>query len=368
MSTAIVYVRPGFGGILDYSESVLEILREGLPGARISVITAPGEGLPSWQGMRLARLVRAQEGVVLAEMGAGDASIFWCLSSVANERPVVVTVHDPGVIVQGLFSPRLPGGKYPRAKQVAAHVDNILWTLVGRHAVQAMLARCRARVVLNPAIDTVNGLPATYLPQPLYRPGLDPRIPPETSSIAYLGYWAPAKGLEDLLEAYRIIGETHRSVRLIVAGGTARGEYDPYERDFRRRTAALAPEIEMPGFIPAPRLDGFLRSLSALVLPYHPEVPGGASAMLLRAQEAGVPLIVGNTPQLRSQVDPANVTLVPPRDATALAQAIADHLDDPARHEEAARREQLRVHDEHGREAVSRRLLAIVKDACAPSP
>ena len=318
--------------------------------------------------MRLARLVREQEGVVLAEMGVGDASIFWCLRGVASERPVVVTVHDPGVIVRGLFAPRLPAGNYPRAKQVAAHVDNILWSRVGRRAVQTMLARCRARVVLNPSIDTVNGLPATYLPQPLYRPGLVPRASPGTPAIAYLGYWAPAKGLEDLLEAYRIVHETHRSVRLIVAGGTATGEYDPYERDFRRRTAALAPKIEMPGFIPLPLLDGFLRSLSALVLPYHPEVPGGASAMLLRAQEAGVPLIVGNTPQLRSQVDPANVTLVPPCDAQALAKAIAAHLDEPARYEAAARREQLRVHDEHSREVVSRRLLAILTEAGASGP
>ena len=105
MPADIVYLRPASGGILDYSQSVLAILREALPALRITVRTIPAAVRPFREGLRLARQVRAWDGPVLAEMGAGDASMLWCLSRLVRERPVVVTVHDPGVVVQGLLGP-----------------------------------------------------------------------------------------------------------------------------------------------------------------------------------------------------------------------------------------------------------------------
>ena len=98
-----------------------------------------------------------------------------------------------------------------------------------------------------------------------------------------------------------------------------------------------------------------------LVLPYHDDVPGAASGMLMRAQEAGVPVIVSDVPALRGQVDPANVGLVPPADVDALTRAIAEVLADPGAADVAARREQRRVHRDHSRVMVGRRLTEILQ-------
>ena len=136
---------------------------------------------------------------------------------------------------------------------------------------------------------------------------------------------------------------------------------EAYETEFRARAGAISSRIELPGPIPASELDAFVGGLTALVLPYHLELAGGASAMMMRAQEAGVPLVISDTPNLRALVDEANVTLVIPRNCELLASAIADVLANTERHEVRARNEQARVHRENGHQAVGARVIEILR-------
>jgi glycosyltransferase involved in cell wall biosynthesis len=359
----LVYVRPSFGGIFDYSDSVLRIMRARFPALETEVVTTSSGGNPLEEGLRLARDLRRRPGVIYADLGLGDAAMFWALLRLVRERAVVVTLHDPGMVVNGIIrSQRLEAGPPLLARAVRSGTFR-LERLIGRRVVGAMLRRCRAVLVLNPAVPSVLGVPLQYLPQPVYDPVVHPHAMPRPAKLAYLGYWGPSKGIEDLLEAYRALLPRFPEARFVMAGGGVPG--DPFEASFRARVAAVSPRISMPGFIPPDELTTFLRSLSALILPYHPELAGGASAMLMRAQEAGVPLVVSDTPMLRAQVGASNVTIVPPRDHRALGDALAALITDPQAHNDRAAREQARIHAEHGHPAVAARLAEILARAVA---
>jgi glycosyltransferase involved in cell wall biosynthesis len=341
---------------------MLAILRAQFPGTEMVVICASNARPTRAEARRLQEEIEKHRGPVLAELGGGDRATFLALRRLARDRTVVVTVHDPGVVVGDLVRLRwLDRGPWP-LPILGWQAARLLRRTVSDRLIRRMLARTAARVVLHPGMNQVLGLPASYLPQPVYTPTLRARAVPATPKIGYLGFWSPLKGTEDLLQAFRTLLPRFPEARFVLAGGgTSAG--DAYAQDFAGRARRLSPRIELPGFVPSHELDAFIRGLSALVLPYHPALPGAASAMLMRGQEAAVPLIIADGGMLRGQVDPANVTLVPPGDPDALAAAIAEHLSSPEVHEERARREQARIYQEHNHQAVGSRLKSLLEAA-----
>jgi glycosyltransferase involved in cell wall biosynthesis len=355
----LLYVRPAFGGIFDYSESILGILRTRLPGTAIEVVTARSQGDPIVEGIRLAREIEARDGVVCVDIGSNDAAMLWALLRVSRVRRVLVTIHDPGVVVGGLLRSRRVGALSPLAKRIAESAAFRLERRFGPSLIRWVLHSCAGRLVLNSSVRSVLGVAVEYLPQPVYGQQIIPHLVPEPPRVAYLGYWGRVKGIEELLASYQQLAPRFPGVQFLIAGGGVSAD-DTYARQVRDRVAAGGLNIELPGFIPPGELDEFLRGLTALVLPYHPELAGGASAMLMRAQEAGVPLVISDTPMLRAQVDVANVTLVAPRDVASLTAGISDVLTNATHHNARARAEQLRVHRDHGKPVVGDRLLEIL--------
>jgi glycosyltransferase involved in cell wall biosynthesis len=232
----------------------------------------------------------------------------------------------------------------------------------GPKIIRSTLRRCRAVLVLNGALPTVLGVPVQYLPQPVYEAELEPHELPNPPKVAYIGYWGTQKGMDELLTAYGELLPRHPSVRFVIAGGAVPGD-QTYQREIQTRVAALGSRIELPGFIPPAELSSFIRGSTAIVLPYHPELAGGASAVLMRAQEAGVPLVVSDTPMMLGQVDRENVTVVPSRNAPALTAGISEILTDPERANSAAAREQSRIHLRNGHARVAERLGEILAAA-----
>jgi glycosyltransferase involved in cell wall biosynthesis len=353
----MIYFRPAFGGIFDYSESVLRIMREHLPGNPIDVVTVRSEGTPFAQGVRLAREFWGRDDTLYVDMGAGDGGLFWALHFLSFKLDTVVTLHDPGVVVGAVV--RAPATGLRVAQTLAEKLYFRLNRWAAPHLIRATLTRCRAVLVLNSAVQEVFGVRPTYLPQPVYRPTPIVRQTPPVPTIAYLGYWGDIKGLGEIIEAFGLLIPRFPGVRFVIGGGAPPGN-PAYDQAWRARIAAVSPRIEVPGFIPPSDLDRFIEGLSALVLPYHPELAGGASAMLMRAQEAGVPLVLTDTTMLRAQVDPRNVTLVPARNGPALAGAIARVLTHPQYVQKAAAREQARIYAQHGHRMVAERLLRIL--------
>jgi glycosyltransferase involved in cell wall biosynthesis len=136
-------------------------------------------------------------------------------------------------------------------------------------------------------------------------------------TIGLLGQLSPHKGHDDAIEAARQLGS---SFRLVIAG-----EGKPaYEDALKKKATGLS--VEFPGFASVPQ---FFREIDMLIVPSWEEPFG---IVLLEAMAVGIPVIAtarGGPPEIISS--PAEGVLVPPRDPSALANAIKSLASDDQR-------------------------------------
>lgn len=147
--------------------------------------------------------------------------------------------------------------------------------------------------------------------------------------VLYVGRLDIGKGLEELIEAARIVLERcpDSGLRFVLAG---KGPLLPKLQNLVRE-AGVEQHFEFRGHIDAGRRDELVelyRRASMFVLPSHHE---GMPTVLLEAMAAGVPAIstaVGGALEVVN--DGQNALLVPPREPQALARAILRLLQQPA--------------------------------------
>ncbi|MFA5110383.1 MAG: glycosyltransferase [Desulfobaccales bacterium] len=162
--------------------------------------------------------------------------------------------------------------------------------------------------------------------------------------VGRLDHWG--KGHKELFEAMASLKENYPLQALIIGGGRRKKEV--------RALAASLGLAEVVHFLGHRRdVPELLKALDIFILPSYSE---GMSLALLEAMAAARPVIVsrvGGLPEVVQQ----NKTglLIPPRDADALAEALARLLDDPdlAQKLGAAARRRVRAHfslDRLGRE------------------
>lgn len=286
------------------------------------------------------------------ELGSNEREIFWCLFFTSKVR-AVVTVHDPGRIIDGLFRlPSLSSAAWP-FPGIERRYYQLLDKLIGERLVWSTVLRCRRLYCLNQSMASQLSSKALYLPQPVYSPRPRQRIIPSKLSFAYTGYWSTTKGLDYLFDAYVTLAQEFPHATFIL-GGQGTNEVDEYSHQLRARIQTGPSNILAPGFIPSAELDSFLANLSALVLPYLPEVPGAASGMLMRAQEQAIPLILTRTPAFLGQVAPDDATFIEPANVAELVEAIRAIIENPNKFNHAAERAQSRLYETHSWEAVAK--------------
>jgi len=355
----VLHVRPSRGGIAAYGQVVTELYRHA--GIAVQALDAPDD----WSASRVVRAVDAHHtDVVHFEIGVAHASLLWAsrrLLRTGDSRTQIVTIHDPGLVVRATAG---PGPAGPRPLRYAAKVARAIADVT---VVRVLIANWRrdeavVKVYLRP--DLGDGPGSHYLPPPTFHrsPGLVSKLPESPSAklrVGFAGYWGREKGLETLIEARRLLGPQDR-LEFMLAGGAPTGT-DPFVAAMRREALRVDPGVLLPGFFADDQLDATIAGLNALVLPYWPELPSGTSAMAMRAAECGVPVIAGDTPTLRGLLGDSAV-YVRPKDAGALAAAIASFLEDPAPFFKNAEALKHRVFRDHGWDEVSRRLSAILDE------
>jgi glycosyltransferase involved in cell wall biosynthesis len=170
----------------------------------------------------------------------------------------------------------------------------------------------RVRVLAHGAFDYLTRLPDERpLPEDLARV----RGP----VILFFGLLRPYKGIEVLLEAFRSV----RGAELWIVG-MPRMALEPL-----RAAADAAPGIVrfVPRFVPDPELPAYFRRADIVVLPYR---DGEHSGVLYTGLAFGKPMVlsaVGGFPELAARHGAARI--VAPGDPAALAQALAELVDDP---------------------------------------
>ncbi|HKT02673.1 MAG TPA: glycosyltransferase [Rugosimonospora sp.] len=208
----------------------------------------------------------------------------------------------------------------------------------GRHAVLAVervatwlthkvVANAEAVAACTRTSERVPAGKVTVIYNALPPEAFQPAAPAELDSaypvLVCVANLKPYKGLADLVAAAGRLRDRGRPCTLVLVGE------GPDEPHLRRLGARLGVDLRLLGA----RTDvtGLLARADVAVLPSHTE---GMSNAVMEAMAAGRPVVataVGGTPEL---LDGGRGRLVPPADPEALADAIAQVLEDPG---EAAR-------------------------------
>jgi glycosyltransferase involved in cell wall biosynthesis len=150
---------------------------------------------------------------------------------------------------------------------------------------------------------------------------------PDATDLVFMGELRPVKGIDVLIDAIALL---HRNGRAVTATLVGSGP----DRDAR------VAQVERLGLSADIRFEPAMPGHKALTLGRIMVVPSRAESLpyvVLETAAGGKPLIttrVGGIPEIYG---PMSDQLVPPEDAPALAQAIADALDDPTATAETAR-------------------------------
>ena len=233
-----------------------------------------------------------------------------------SARPrVIVEVHGDWRTATRLYGSRLRRAVAPWADRVAAtavrHADRV--RVIGTYT-----ERLVREVGYGGEVDRFVAF--RDFREFLGRPTVPP---PSEPSVAYLGGFQRAKGLDVLLAAWPEVRAAVPSARLEVAGP---GRPDPA---MRRHLRAVGPSVRVRGVIPAGEVATFLDRATLVAIPSRSEGLGRAALEALARGRPVVATTAGGLPEVVT--DGASGSLVPPGDARALAAAIIGLLRDPGR-------------------------------------
>lgn len=193
-------------------------------------------------------------------------------------------------------------------------------------------------------------------------------VPPEKHPfrIGYFSRIAPAKGLHQLVEAFRLLlrNPSLPPARLVVAGHVSRGDR-AYFRQVRRQVArrGLAGWFDYRGELDRDEKIAFLRSLDVLCVPAtRPESRGLA---LLEGLAAGAPAVVPDHGVFSELIAETGGGLVyEPNRPTALAAALERMIRDPDLAQRLGRRAQAVVHQRHDVRTMAERMMTLYSAVC----
>jgi glycosyltransferase involved in cell wall biosynthesis len=173
----------------------------------------------------------------------------------------------------------------------------------------------------------------------LFSPARDetaPDLGPEPT-IAFCGSFRPWHGMDDLLEAFRIVVAEHvPGARLVCVGD------GPLRRDFERnaREAGLADRVHVTGLVPQHEVPRWLREASVAVAPY-PRIEGFyfSPLKIYEFLSMGLPVVAADTGEIPSLLgDGERGLLYEPGQPRELARALAQLLADAPRAQRMGRR------------------------------
>ena len=186
--------------------------------------------------------------------------------------------------------------------------------------------------------------------------------PAESRMVLYVGNFSQGahwKAFDVLFDAWALVHQQDPEARLVLLGGGDRAAWEHYVEKL-----GCAGAVEFAGRVADP--GAYYRRAAMFVLPSRVE---GMSNALLEAQAWGLPCVVSDIPGNRCVVDDGqNGRVVPVDDATALAAAILQLLDDPALRSELGHQARGRAEREYDIHRVVDRLVKLYQHICKSSP
>ena len=177
----------------------------------------------------------------------------------------------------------------------------------------------------------------------------------EPARVLFLGRLEAAKGVDELLQAGAMLAARFPALRIVLGG---EGDLDRVRR--RAAELGIADRVELPGWMEPGQRDVELARAAVFCLPSHAE---GLPMSMLEAMAVGKAVVVskvGGIPEVIADGD--NGLLVAPRDAHALAAALARVFEDDALRARLAQCARASVEQNYSTEVVCGKLAAIYKD------
>ncbi len=236
--------------------------------------------------------------------------------------PLVVTLHEPREIVHRPYR-YLNLETKPRPIRIARR---ILDEHYGR-AQRRRLLRAATPIVLGLRgrrdLEEVWGISGSQVVPHVAFPSGKRRERDDAFHILFAGFIGPHKGLETLLEAFRLLRmqQPGQALKLHIVGKDPQYGQKPLLAQLDQ--LGIATDVELPGYLSEEELLRTFCESSVAVLPYEPQLGGAASGMLIRALSSGTPTICSNVPSLRQDIVVGKTALEFP---AGNAQALADEL------------------------------------------
>ena len=182
--------------------------------------------------------------------------------------------------------------------------------------------------------------------------------------LVAVGRLDPIKGFDVLVEALALLDARGTRFRCRIIGeGPERGALVA-----RIRRHGLADRIDICGAQPQEAVQAALHEAALFVLPCVVAADGnrdGIPVAMMEAMAAGAPVVSTRVSGIPELVGEGEGVLVAPNDASALADALAGLLADPARRERIALAARRKVEREFDARREALRLLGLLTDACA---
>jgi glycosyltransferase involved in cell wall biosynthesis len=292
-----------------------------------------------WQQWRLARYVRAQ-GIRIVHSFGFYANVFAIPAArLGGAEVVVASIRDTGDHLSWL--------QKAMQKWACRAADHVLVNALAVRTVLVGQGYEAGRISVIP-----NGIDVSRFKDHGGAESLrvELGLPPTSPIVAAFLRLNRLKGVEYFLEAAALLVKRFDEARFLIVGDSVSEAYRDELEDYADRLG-LGDRVVFAGFrsdVPA--------LLSEVCVSVLPSLSEGLSNVLLEAMAAGVPVVatsVGGTPEVVE--DGVTGLLVPPRDASALAQAIGSLLADPDRGRSIGHAGRLRVAEQFSLEATVRK-------------
>ncbi len=257
--------------------------------------------------LRINRILRDFSPEILHIQEVHPVLVGWTLYSYRKRIPVLITVHDPVPHSGGLSR---HGWQWRIVTWFRGRADRLI---VHGPRMQAELEDLDSRVAGR--VDIVpHGI--------LGRTDIDTDISGfEPGAFLFFGRVLAYKGLRYLLDAGDILHARGYAFRVIVAGTGS-------DLELHRARIASCPWIDLiDRYIAPAEVPSLFRRAMAVVLPYTDATQSGVGAMAFAGSRPVIATDVGDVPDV--VIDGQTGLIVPPRDGTALADAMEKLLADP---------------------------------------
>lgn len=183
------------------------------------------------------------------------------------------------------------------------------------------------------------------------RIGLDPDRP----VVGFVGLFYRHQGVSTLLEALTRLRPVFPKLEgLIVGDGVMRGEWEA-----QAHRLGMADAVRFPGQVPYAQVPAYLNAMDVMVAPFTADRGETSPFKVLDAMACGRPVVASAIASVRPLADASGaLTLVPPDDPGALAEALGSLLADPSRRRALGERGRAFVVAHHAWDRIAERLLA----------